>query len=112
VDIAKCQFHQKSIEFLGYILAAEGVSMAQDKLQAVKEWAKPKNVRDMQSFLGFANFYRQFIKGFSDICKPLTEQHKEVGKFFKWSGNCKRAFEKLRLLFVEASILRHFDPNL
>jgi hypothetical protein len=111
-DIAKCQFHQKSIEFLGYILAAEGVSMAQDKLQAINEWAESKNVRDVQSFLGFANYYQRFIKGFSGVCKPLTDQLKEGGKFFTGSRDCKRAFQKPRPLFVESPTLRHFDPNL
>jgi hypothetical protein len=91
-DIAKYQFGRKSIEFLGYVLSEKGVSMAQDKVEQVLKWEEPKKVKDMQSFLDFTNFYRRFIKGFSHVCKPLTDQLKEVGKFFKWDSLCAQAF--------------------
>jgi transposase InsO family protein len=111
-DIAKCQFGSRSIEFLGYVLSEKGVSMAQDKVKQVLEWEEPKNVKDVQSFLGFANFYRRFIEGFSRVCKPLTDQLKEGGKFCKWDSLCAQAFGELRRRFTEAPILRHFDPTL
>ena len=73
VALEKCEWHTSKVEFLGYIISADGVSMAEDKVQTLLEWAPPTNVMAVQSFLGFANFYRRFIEGFSKICKPLTD---------------------------------------
>lgn len=59
--IQKCEFHQTQIAFLGYIISAEGVTMYNGKLQAVFNWPQPTNVKELQLFLGFANFYSHFI---------------------------------------------------
>ena len=59
--------------FLGYIIALTGVSMKEDRIQAVKNWPKLKSLREIQVFLGFANFYRRFIKGFSRLAALLTD---------------------------------------
>jgi len=61
----KCEWHTSKVEFLGYIISADGVSMAEDKVQTLLEWAPATNLMAVQSFLGFANFYRRFIEGFS-----------------------------------------------
>jgi hypothetical protein len=57
----KCEFHMHKTEYLGYIIALEGISMDPKKVRAVEEWKEPMNVKGVQSFLGFANFYRRFI---------------------------------------------------
>jgi hypothetical protein len=77
-DIAKCHFGSRSIKFLGYVLSEKGVPMAQDKVEQGLKWEEPKNVKDVQSFLGFTNFYRRFIEGFSHVWKPLTDQLKKA----------------------------------
>jgi Reverse transcriptase (RNA-dependent DNA polymerase) len=53
----KCEFHQTSVELLGYNLLPEGLTMSDEKVKAIQDWPKPRKVRDIQSFLGFANFY-------------------------------------------------------
>ena len=68
----KCEFHVETTEFLGYILMLNGLQMGQDKVQTIQDWPEPQKVHDIQSFLGFANFYRQFIHSYSDIKVPLT----------------------------------------
>ena len=109
--MTKCEFHTKTIEFLGYILSEKGISMAQDKIQSVLEWETPKSVKDVQSFIRFANFYRRFIKDFSKLTTPLTNTlKKEIS--FSWSNTCQEAFKSLKNRFVEAPILHHFDPSL
>ena len=68
----KCEFHKDTVEFLGYILSNNGLSMDPGKISSILEWPEPRKVKDIQSFLGFANFYRRFIDGYSRITVPLT----------------------------------------
>ena len=107
----KCEWHKSRVNFLGYIISAEGVEMDQAKIKAVLEWEAPKTVKEVQSFLGFANFYRRFIEGYSRLTRPLTDLTKKSEKFV-WSEECSRAFEGLKKRFTSAPILRHFDPEL
>jgi hypothetical protein len=65
--LEKCVFHQPQVEFLGYIISEEFLSIDPKKIQTIKEWRKPKTVRNVQCFLGFANFYRLFIQDYSKI---------------------------------------------
>jgi len=68
----KCEFHSDSVEYLGYHLSPEGLAMSPDKIQTISDWPEPRKVKDIQSFLGFANFYCRFIFNYSDIVVPLT----------------------------------------
>ena len=68
----KSSFHIGKVEFLGYIISEQGIEMSEKKLKEVKNWAVPRKVKDVQEFLGFANFYRQFIQEFAQIAVPLT----------------------------------------
>lgn len=74
--LSKCEFHQTCISFLGYIISADGVAMDEEKVNAVVNWPKPKTVKQLQRFLGFANFYRRFIRNFSSMTAPLTSMMK------------------------------------
>jgi hypothetical protein len=60
------------VEYLGFILSPDGLSMDPAKIQVIQDWPEPRKVQDIQSFLGFANFYRRFIYNYSDIVVPLT----------------------------------------
>jgi hypothetical protein len=68
----KCEFHTESTEYLGYLLSPSCLTMSLDKVQTIQDWPEPRKVKDIQSFLGFANFYRRFIDNYSDIVTPLT----------------------------------------
>src|ERR1044072_2919666 len=70
----KCQFYQKEMEFLGFIINTKGVKMDPDRVKTIQEWKEhpPKSYRDVQVLLGFCNFYRRFIEGYSRITRPLT----------------------------------------
>jgi len=68
----KCEFHSKLVEYLGYILSLSGLTMSDNKIKIIQDWPEPKKVKDIQSFLGFANFYHQFIFNYLDIIIPLT----------------------------------------
>jgi hypothetical protein len=84
--------------------------MAEDKIEAIKEWQAPRSLRDVQSFLGFANFYERFIKDFSRICRPLTESTKGEKKDWYWMLEMEKSFEELKNRFTTALILTDFDP--
>ena len=68
----KCEFHSKLVEYLGYIFFPSGLTMSNDKIKIIQDWLEPKKVKDIQSFLDFANFYYQFIFNYSDIVISLT----------------------------------------
>ena len=73
VKLSKCEFHKHSIGFLGYIVSNKGIGPNLSKVESVKEWPKPTNVKDIQAFLGLVNYYRKFIEGFSGIATLLTK---------------------------------------
>jgi hypothetical protein len=70
--LSKCEFHVTSVSFLGFIISPDGISMEPDQVLAVTEWPVPTSVHDIQIFLGFANFYRRFIEGYSHITAPIS----------------------------------------
>ena len=70
--LKKCEFHSDSVEYLRYFLSPNGLTMSQDKVIIICDWPEPRKVKDIQFFLGFANFYRRFIFNYSDIVVPLT----------------------------------------
>ena len=69
---SKCDILKTSVEFLGQQIRQGGMTRTEVKLKAVRDWGTPKNVRDVRSFLGFANYYRRFVKDFVAIADPLT----------------------------------------
>jgi len=70
---SKCDFNMEEIPILGVIVGKGQVQMETDKVKAVKEWKTPTKIKEVESFLGFANFYKWFIKNFSHIARPLNE---------------------------------------
>src|SRR4051812_47989376 len=110
ISIKKSIFHQKEVEFLGYYISESGIRMTTDKVETVRDWPTPDRVKDVQAFLGFANFYRRFIKGFSKICTPLTNlTRNEVP--WNWSSACEEAFTLLKKRFTEEPVLAHFNSS-
>ncbi|XP_061550331.1 uncharacterized protein LOC133411694, partial [Phycodurus eques] len=104
VKAEKCEFHRASVSFLGFVLAQGEVKMDPCKVDAVINWPTPTSRKDVQRFLGFANFYRKFIRNFSSIASPLhdlTSPHKH----FAWNPLCQAAFQKLKSSFTSAPIL-------
>jgi len=97
----KCEFHSDSVEYLGYRLSPEGLTMSPDKIQTISDWPEPRKVKDIQSFLGFTNFYRQFIFNYSNIVVPLTQP----------LGISLRTVDILSTLSSTPSLLHPFSPT-
>jgi transposase InsO family protein len=113
----KCKLFQENVDFLGFIVGVDGIQMDPERIKTIAEWPTPRSFHDVQVFLGFVNFYRRFIQGYSQIARPLTDLLKGTkdGKKFhaewKWSETAEKAFSHLRAAFQSAPILAHFDPT-
>src|SRR6266481_9002008 len=106
----KSLFHTKSIEFLGFMVSPTGISMDITKTKAILNWPMPTNVKQIQSFVGFANFYQRFIVNFSETVTPLTRLTQKEAPCI-WGPEQQAAFDTLKLAFTQAPILSHFNPN-
>jgi len=106
----KCEFHTTEIEYLGFIVNPGGIKMDPVKVEAISSWKPPKSVRETQVFIGFVNFYRRFIEGFSRIARPLFKKLTKDTKF-QWSEKDEQAFEILKSKFTAAPILAHYNPE-
>jgi len=106
----KCKFHSESVEYLGYILSPSGLTMSNDKVKIIQDWLEPKKVKDIQSFLDFANFYHWFIFNYSDIVILLTCL---TWKNIPWNFDffCCEAFNSLKKTFTSALILTYWIPD-
>ena len=69
------------MEFLGHIISNKGIKVDQSKIKAIKDWVPLKNISELRSFLGLANFYRRFIQGYAKIAAPLTDLLKADKKY-------------------------------
>ena len=78
-NLKKCRFHKDKVKFLGFVVSRDDIRMEEKKIDGVKKWLEPQSVWDIQVFIGFDNFYRRFIKGFSRIAAPLTAMLKTTG---------------------------------
>ena len=68
-----CEFFRTEVTYQGLIIGRKGIKMDPEKIRTVRDWKTPARLFDVRSFLGFANLYRHFIRGYSDIIRPLTE---------------------------------------
>ena len=106
----KCEFHSESVKYLGYILSPSGLTMSDNKIKIIQDWPEPKKVKDIQSFLGFANFYCWFIFNYLDIVIPLTcLTRKDIS--WKFDSSCQDAFNSLKKEFTSTPILTHWISN-
>ena len=121
VKLSKCAFFQSEVSYLGHVISAKGVATDPAKIQAVAEWRTPSSAAELQSFLGFASFYRRFVKDFAGLAAPLhalcalgslkrgrrilsTQEFKA-----NWSPACEEAFQALKRRLVSAPVLAYAD---
>ncbi|KAK3563887.1 hypothetical protein QTP86_004832 [Hemibagrus guttatus] len=111
VKLEKCDFHRTTVAFLGYVISPRGVEMNTNKVRAVSEWPAPATIKELQWFLGFANFYRRFIRSYSSVAAPLTSLLRGKPKKLNWTDQARAAFQRLNDCFTTAPILCHPDPD-
>ncbi|KAI0991901.1 hypothetical protein K3495_g16286, partial [Podosphaera aphanis] len=99
------------VKYLGFIVVAgQGVTVDPTKVKAILEWQAPTTVKGVRSFLGFANFYRCFVEGFSDIAAPLIDLTKRSNTW-QWGPEENAAFERLKRIFASEPVLAQWDPD-
>ena len=129
----KCKFFQTSVRYLGHVVSENGVETDPEKINALKTWPDPKNLKELRSFLRFSGYYRRFIKDYSGIVKPLNDLtagypplHKDRKTTAKcdqyhnpkepfrhrWTDACKKAFDSIIEKLTSAPVLAFANPKL
>ena len=108
--LSKCSFFQPEVEFLGFMVGRNGISMEQSKIKAVLDWPAPENRKQLMSFLGLANYYRKFIKDHAAICAPLTELLK-LDVPYQWGEREQQALDDLKAAMTKGPVLATPDPE-
>jgi len=104
VKLEKCKWKVREVKFLGVVIGPDGIKMEKEKMKGVLEWLTPKCVKDVQKFLGLANYYCRFIQGFASIVRPLYDMVKKDKKW-EWMEKQERAFRELEKRFTEEPVL-------
>ena len=107
----KCFLLQPSVEYLGYVIDAEGLHATPAKVSAIVGAPEPKNVQELRSFLGLVNYYGKFIRNMSTIAHPLNNLLKHSTSW-KWTPACQHAFQQLKQKLASTDVLVHYDTNL
>ena len=117
----KCEFGRRSLLFLGHVVSPGHISMEEDKVSAIRDWARPTTKKELQAFLGLTNYYRRFVRDYAFTATPLTdltgggkEPTGSGGAPSKivWTAAAHHAFRKLKEAISTAPVLRMPDPNL
>lgn len=123
---SKCQLVRKEVQYLGHLVSAEGIRTDPDKISKVRDWARPTHRKEVLQFLGFAGYYRRFVKSYAMLAAPLyrltsgdPRKKKRGGKTapapdvaFMWTSECEEAFQSLKLQLTTTPILGYPDYNL
>lgn len=107
----KCLFFQDQVSYLGFIIDKNGKRPDPQRVEAILKMPPPKNVKELEAFIGKVNYYGKFISNFSDKCKVLNELRKK-NIVWKWNDQCQKTFNDLLNEISNTTILVHFDNNL
>ena len=102
---SKCEILKDSIKDLGSMVDKHGIRPDPDAVERVLTWKSPKTEHQLMSFLGFANYYREFIKGYADKVYPMQQIMRHKGKKFMWNNAAEESFQRKKKELCEAPVL-------
>jgi hypothetical protein len=108
--LTKCDFFAPSVEFLGHVVSADGISMEPSKTKAINDWPEPCDIHELRSFLGLANYYRRFVENYAELCLPLFSLFKK-GTPFEWTDAHTLSFSSLKTALTSAPVLEPYNPE-
>ncbi|KAH0655105.1 hypothetical protein KY285_029987 [Solanum tuberosum] len=106
---SKCLFGQESVDYLGHIISSQGLSVDPGKVESIQQWAPPRTVKEVRSFLGLAGYYRRFIHHYASIASSITDLLKK--EVFRWTPEAQIAFETLKTKLGSTPVLALPDFN-
>ena len=109
---SKCVFFKSPIEFLGYLVSADGIEPQPDKIEKIESWPVPHCLTELRAFVGLASYYRRFIKHFATIAEPLTNLIKGKSKQLAWTDEVQAVFKKLKRALLDIVTLAYPIPGL
>lgn len=110
VNKDKCHFFQRSINYLGHTIDKHGLHKNKDKVKAILNAPRPKNVNELRTFLGMANYYNKFIPNLASITNPMNNLLRKH-KSFIWTDTCEKSFNRIKQEIASETTLIHFDPQ-
>jgi hypothetical protein len=108
LNAEKCTWCAKEIKILGHVVKNNSVAMDPAKIESIKNWNNPMNIKQLQQFLGLCNYYKRFVENFSKIASPLFNLLKKDTKY-DWDVSCQSSFDELKRILVSYPILRQPD---
>lgn len=111
VNFSKCLFLKPTIEYLGYIVSPEGITLSSRHIEAVKKFPIPKKVVHVQRFLGLTNYFRKFVKDYASKARPLHNLLKKSSNF-DFDEKCRLAFNALKEELISSPVLSIYNPFL
>ncbi|GBG77378.1 hypothetical protein CBR_g23709 [Chara braunii] len=111
INAKKCEWAKTQVLYLGHVLDGDGIKPEDSKIAAIRDWPTPRTLTELRSFLGLANYYRNFVRNFSTIAAPLRRLLKKEA-IWQWDKDCTSALKKLKRALIEYTVLKVADPSL
>jgi len=110
---SKCTFFTDTIEYLGHVIGADGIKPNPSLVKAIVTFQQPRTLKELQSFLGLANYYRKFIENYSRIAAPLTDalQKMSISRPVEFTERMAQAFKDLKQALINKPCLQLPDPD-
>lgn len=108
-NLKKCELGKTELTFVGFKITAQGISPSPEKVKVVQHWPQMRNVQEVRQFIGFAQFYKRFIKDFASIAAPLTDLTRGTGiktRPIVWTSDCQNSFDRLKKLLSSSPVLQ------
>lgn len=104
------QFLRKRVEYLGYVISENDITLSSHHTEAIQKFPQPNNVHEVQRFLGLTNYFRKFIKGYAEIARPLYNLLKKLSNF-NFDSSCTKSFESLKKELIAYPVLRLYNSK-